>query len=91
MEQAEAARRVQESLMPKGVEHPWKARGGGAATPVQESLMPKGVEHTSPTGSARSLTGRVQESLMPKGVEHPRTVADRRQLAGAGITDAERR
>ena len=37
--------KVQESLMPKGVEHPGKTDTHPVGGKVQESLMPKGVEH----------------------------------------------
>ena len=58
------------SLMPKGVEHHFKA---------YYALMPKGVEHIILNGLTLAAS-LVIHSLMPKGVEHRDTTA----RAGAG-------
>ncbi len=60
---------MQQSLMPKGVEHTPSPSTVKVAPGVQQSLMPKGVEHCG-VGLARFVTSSVQQSLMPKGVEH---------------------
>ena len=63
-------RRVQNSVTPKGVEHP-QTSSAGRLPPlrVQNSVTPKGVEHLEDRwpGIAFEL---VQNSVTPKGVEH---------------------
>ncbi len=60
---------MQQSLMPKGVEHNQSFTFLLPDELVQQSLMPKGVEHLTPS-IVRRNSRIVQQSLMPKGVEH---------------------
>ena len=84
------AKKVQKSLMPKGVDHDDKTFSDLISHAVQKSLMPKGVDHHIKFIRA-GRSGQVQKSLMPKGVDHRKNDISASICQCAKIFDAERR
>ena len=60
---------MDQSMMPKGVEHCILIRFRLLQRRMDQSMMPKGVEHRIPY-VADALLVVMDQSMMPKGVEH---------------------